>query len=199
MTIFNQADLIAEINTLIPDNITGDVSPADVRQSMGHMIDSLQAYGGVISDGSNPGIAVTATPTKLATFAANDTPENALLNPDFANNKIIVKEAALYFIELDFTGEWGTNENLTLSVFANGVVNPVSPRSVIQEGLGVSDPQNMAISGRAFIVNDAMITAGGGSVDVEIFHSSTTGNFTLDQLDIAFGLVYSPLTIDNVG
>ena len=67
------------------------------------------------------------------------------------------------------------------------------------KGQGTSDPTLLSVGDQAFIVNSTMIAAGGGSADIEIFASSDTGTFTLEQLDITFAASYNPLTIRTVG
>lgn len=200
-TIYNQTELEAAIGDSIYSNTQGDVSGDDVRDRMFDIIASLQSYPGVIDGDAVAGISITATPANIASFNSNATTANELLEADQANDRIKVFEPGLYFITLRFNGSWAANEDLTFELFVNGAANPITPATYTQEGQGAADPIVVSITDIAFIINSSMIAAGPGGTfaELELYVSSATGTFTVDQTSIQLGAEYNPLSIRTVG
>jgi hypothetical protein len=198
MSILNQSELLAAIAARTPSSGDGSVSAQDIRDDFTDIIDSLQSYGGVMSNGADT-ISATTTPTKVTTFSANNTSPNDLLEVDYTTGLIKVKEPGRYELTLRFQGVWGAVNELILEARLNGVANPITPLAVTQEGNG----SDLALSWTAvtFIVNSAAIAAGPGGAyaEVELFASAQTGSFSVTQNTITFGLAYGPLSIRTVG
>lgn len=197
MTILNRTELDASIATI---NDGGVNTAAEVRSVFTDTVDSLQEYGGVISDGNVPGISIGTTPFKWTHFTTNNTGPNDVLEADVANNRILVKEPALYWATLRFFGKWPSNEDLNFGLFVNGAANPITPVSFSQEGAGAADPVTVSVTRIAFLINSAMIAAGpGGQAAVELYMASGSGAFTLEQDGVTLGMSYNPLSIRTVG
>jgi hypothetical protein len=199
MSILSQTALEAAIATLVNDNNAGEVSPLDVRTSFGHIIDSLQSYGGVITDGVVNDIQVTDAGAKWTNFVTNSTSANAVLEADADNDRILVKQPALYFVAFQFLGSWPTNEDLQFEIYVNNAANPSTPIVLPSAGRGAGNPNIVSIAEAAFIVNASMIAAGGGQAAVTLNAKSLTGTFEVDQTDVTLGLRYNPLSIGTVG
>lgn len=202
MAVLNETELAASFLANIPDNTSGDVSPSDVRGELTNLVESLQSYSGVMTNRTEvDGIAITGTPTKWIYFTDDNTSPNQLLEANVANERVLVKEPARYFVTLRFEGQWPATEDLRLEVYLNGVANPLTPISFAVEGKGPADPDIISVTDIAYIVNSAAIAAGpgGNSAEIELFVSSDTGPFNVDQLDIVMGVEYSPLSIRTVG
>lgn len=77
----------------------------------------------------------------------------------------------------------------------------MTPFIIEQEGQGANDPVVVSVSRVVFIINSGMIASGPGGVlaEVEVFASSDTGNFDVDQEGVTLGLEYSSLSIRTVG
>lgn len=199
MTILSQTALEAAIALLVNDNNAGEVSPADVRGSFQHIIDSMQSYGGVITNGVVADIEVTDAGATWEEFTSNSTSANDLLEADADNNRILVKQSALYFVAFQFLGSWPTIEDLQFEIYVNNAVNSITPIVLPSAGRGAGNPTIVALAEAAFIVNDSMIAAGGGQAPVTLHAKSLTGTFDVDQTDVTLGLRYNPLSIGTVG
>lgn len=194
MSIKNRTEIQTAIDT-ISDG--GENSASKVRGVLNDITDSTFPYAGVISDGNVPGISVSATKVKHTDYTTNNTSENDLFKPDQTNGQVQVKDSGLFVAYISFTGQWAANEDLSFEVFLNGVATGVIATI---EGLGVSDPQNLLMARRAFVVPAAAIGAiDPGVANIDIRHFSTTGSFTLEQLDIVFDVEYVQGTIRAVG
>jgi hypothetical protein len=201
MAILNQAEIEALIASRFADNNAGDITPADIRNHFQDNLDSLQAYGGVMSGTTASNVPATTTPTKVTTFTVDATSANPLLEADQVNDLVKVKESGLYRITLRFQGAWPAVEDLKLLVYTNGAPSSLTPFSFVQVGQGAANPLTLSYTSVAFIVQDADIAAGPGGThaEVELFFGSDTGDFVVDQVQITFGLEYSPLSIGTVG
>jgi len=202
MTIRNKAEMASEIDAKLPTGGLGIVA-VDHRSLLTDMVDSTSSTFGGIGGGSTPALEVTATPTKIADFSADTTPANDLFTPDAANDRIIVKDPCAVFVNFRLAGMWPAVEDLTVEIYLNGVPNPMGPISLTQEGAGAADVQNVAISGRGFVINQAAIDesiySNAGEAIIEMFWSSDTGTFDVDQLEVALNLQYINYSIRAVG
>ena len=179
----------------------GKNTAAKIRSVYTDMLQSLQSYPGVLTDGVVADIDVDATPIKWTHFSNTPTTPNDLLESDLVNNLIKVKQPALYFLTFRFAGQWPTIEDLVFEAYVNGVANPITPIILTEAGLGAANPKNISVTDIAFIVNSAMIAAGpsGTHAVVELWASSSTGAFQVSQADVTFGMEYNPLSIRTVG
>jgi len=201
MTILNEAELKANNDAWFTTNGAGLITGANLNTFNIDLIESLQSYPGVISDGLVAGNNITATPTKWTNFTTNDTSPNTIFEADQANSLIKVFEPCLTFITFRFNAQWPANEDLISEIYVNGAPNPITPASVTKEGKGATDPELISVTDIAYVINSAMIAAGPGGAyaEIELFLSSATGPFTLDQIDVLIGAEYNPLSIRTVG
>lgn len=210
MSILNETEIkakITEYDALIAAlEDGGNNTAAEVRETFlksseinTDQVESLQSYPGVITDNgiTIDNINITGTPTKLTTFSVNSTSPNTVLESDQVNSLIKVYEPALYFVTFRFYGQWSAGEDLKFEIYLNDSPNPITPVAFIQEGAGGSDPIIVSVTDIAYIVNSAAI--GGTNAEISVYVSSTTGDFTVDQLGITFGAEYNPLSIRTVG
>lgn len=212
MTILNEAEIVAYKATtagLITNFADAAQNTAlemrDIlyrqEQTTLDLLESLQSYAGVINDGVVSTIAVSGTPILWTHYTMNSTSANLLLEADWVNSQVKIFEPALYFNTLRFGGDWAVNEDLTFEIYANGAANPLTPISFTQEGQGVGDPLIISITDVAFIIQSALIIDQGGEdyAKVELWVSSATGSFNVNQAGVTFGIEYNPLSIRTVG
>jgi len=199
MTVYNATDLQAQIDNLLPNNTSGDISPTDVRTVIEDVVDSLKPIGGAITDGNVTSISITGTPTLYNHYTSNTGPTNELFAPDFANGVVDILDSGVYLVGVTFEGEWATTEDLVFEFYINGAAHPTSPLKVSSAGDGASDPTTISFLRQTCTITEAMITAGGGSAELALYAYSTTGTFSLDQNDIIMGAEYYNLTINAVG
>tara|TARA_R100001198_G_C5223003_1_gene204539 strand:+ start:922 stop:1521 length:600 start_codon:yes stop_codon:yes gene_type:complete len=199
MSILNEAELEVLKDSRFANNSTGEISATDLRDHMQDMFDSDKPLSGVITDGIVSNIPITATPTKYDNFTTNITSENEIFVPDQANGRIGVKEPIFGFVSIKLNGAWNNGEDLKIQVYSNGLPNPITPIEFEQEGQGGSDPNLFNIVLVPFIITSSMISAGGGQAWVEMFVSSDTGNFNVNQYDVSFQYQYRVYSIRTVG
>ncbi len=118
-------DIKEDIAQLWPNNITGAISPADLRGPVLDMVDSLKQDECEL-EGSAPtvGLALTGTFVSLTTvFDGESGGDGVFLKPDFANGVIVGATTAgfSYLITGDITVEANNNETIELVVGVNGV------------------------------------------------------------------------------
>jgi hypothetical protein len=201
MSILNQTQIETNIATDFADNTIGSITPALARGMFTDLLESLQAYGGVMSGTAVDDVPATTTPTKVTTFTTNATSANLLLEADQANDMIAVLQSGLYRITLRFEGSWPAVEDLRLLVYVNGAPSTLTPFDFTVSGEGAGDPISLSFTSVAIIIQDADIAAGTGGTqaDVALYFGSDTGDFLVDQVKVTFGLEYNPLSINTVG
>ena len=199
MTILNETELKSTNTADFPTGVIGGTSAADIRGFHVDLIESLKTYGGVISGAVVDNVEVTDVGSTWTEFDTNTTSENELLRPDFTTGIVAVKQPALYFITIRFNGQWPANEDLHFHVHVNGIENSITPIEFNKEGKGTTDPELVSVTDIPFVIDTAMISAGGTEADVTLFMSSSTGTFSVDQTTVTFGVRYSPLSIRTVG
>lgn len=198
--IKNRDELDALKTSLLPDNTTGDISPADIREYFRLSEASIDPRAGVIVGGVQDNIPVTATPVKLAYFTVDAASDDVLFTADSANDEVLVHGNCRCPFTLRFQGKWAAGEDLTLELRINDAVptNPSNIQTVTVEGKGATDPEAISFTAVNLTINDDDLTAGGGSASVSVWISSTTGNFDLDQVQCTFGVSYTPYTIRSI-
>lgn len=202
MAVRNRAELEADILLALPDNATNEISAADVRGVFTESFDSFAPYAGVMnySGAEIENINITGTPQALTQFDTNATSANVLLEADQANNRILCDAPGLYVLTYRLQAKWSGGEDLLIEARINGNVNTQSPVSINIEGSGNNDPQALSFSRLAWVIQQDAVTNGpGGRASTEIYWSSTSGPFLLDQISTELSIEYVPLTIRTVG
>jgi hypothetical protein len=194
MGIKNQAQLEVELENLFRTG-TALPKPTDIKQYLRDALESSRSYA-VAAWGGADTFSITSTPTKFNHFSMDVAIDGAsLVKSDAANQKLVVTKPAHYALTLIMNAKWSTGEDLTIEVRIDGAANFYNPVEFHVEGKGTNDPELIAVSGVAFPIGSLLVAGNGDSVDVEVYLSSTTGNFTLNQENFTMGLTYSPFTI----
>ncbi len=118
-------DIVIDINTLLADNIAGDISAADLRGPLLDMMDSLkQDEAELVSTGSTDGLATTVAFANLDTvYGAQVGGDGLFLKPTFAQGTIITN--TLPGFGYSITGQiniaGSNNVQILLAVGVNGL------------------------------------------------------------------------------
>src|SRR4051794_41169742 len=68
--------LIDQANSTLADNLTGDISPGDVRTLFTDLLDTVApAYGGLSQTSTSQNVSTTATPLVMGAVIAHTSPE----------------------------------------------------------------------------------------------------------------------------
>ena len=197
MSIKNYAELMAQIASTFPDNNTKAITPALKRAYDIDQLDSEQHYSGLILGGAGTE-PITTTPTKWTNWSSNQDDANAIAESDFANNEVKVFEPCVMWITVNIIGDWALLNDLIAEVYMNGAIHPTTPITSAGAGYGAGVPVNFTIPRRRFVVTAAMISAGGGSAKVSIYHSVSSGSFTATIDFCSLDCEYFPLSIRTV-
>jgi hypothetical protein len=109
MTAKAKATLTTDINTLLANNVAGDIEASELNQLMDDIVDStLGGYGAISTVGASTAQGLTTSFAKLTGFTANGLGVNT--TPDHANDQITVLVAGDYEVSfmLQGTGAAGT-------------------------------------------------------------------------------------------
>jgi hypothetical protein len=118
-------ELVADIASLIPDNTTEAIEPADIRFVLLELLATFRpAYGSLSIPTVPHAIVVGLTPTLLTFTAAQDSsPETVSA---FATGSIARAERGASRITFSADMELGANRECTITLFKNGVATPWS-------------------------------------------------------------------------
>lgn len=200
MAILNETELRAANESLFQTGVVGGITAAKMREWNVDVIESERSYRVVLAGEEVNGINITDAGAVWDHYNASPLSANALLTPDFLTGKISVLEPANYFATIRFNGKWPANEDLNFTLTVNGVGNALTPVSFTKEGKGTNDPELISVTDIDFTVDSGMLAAGiGGAAIVELFVSSLTGPFILDQATVSLSLRYNTLSIRTVG
>ena len=116
-------DIRAEIDTLVPDNTTGQVTPAGIRQIMHDIVDSFTPAYGALRRTASTMVALTTTPTKLVVYdeVVRSTPE---LVASAANDTITATRAGSYNFSFTSSLSGQNNSDIVMELFRNGLSTP---------------------------------------------------------------------------
>jgi hypothetical protein len=126
----------SDFATILPDNVIGAISPADLRAELIDMIDSLRITCACLEGPATPTpIATTATPTKLSLLTTNgfsQDPSEIIVST--ASSNITLVNPGPYIIDASVTalhtGGPGFDFDFTLSI--GGVLIPLVAHSVLR-------------------------------------------------------------------
>ena len=113
------AELLAQIATLLPDNTTELISPADVRACLNDICDSFTPAFGVLRGVAGVVVNLTATPQKLPIFAevVATSPE---LVADLANSRITATKAGVFTFSFTASLAGANNSDVQVELRRNG-------------------------------------------------------------------------------
>ena len=195
MAILNATELKNLSDTNFPDNTSGLITPAKLREYNDNKMDSDRSYGALLTGTNVDNVGITGTPTKWAEFDTDMTQTSELFTGDLPNNQLLVTKECAILVSCTLNGRWAGGEDLKGEIYMNDAVHPITPVEAFQEGVGANDPTNFLIVRQPFPILQSYVTAGGGSAKVGLYLSSVTGNFNIDQLSIKFGFEYVPYSI----
>ena len=165
-----------EIDALIPDNITGLISPLDVRTCMHDILDSTVNSGTWYgSNTPSPNFAITnvgAIPPAPSPSSGAQDP--ALVTVSTVNRQFTIQAAAVgYSLQIDcnLTVGAANNVDLSLAMYQNGVESAFSAEVT---GTGTGNPATMSFT---VFVNAAVA----GTLDMRL--RSLTGNTNVDIIN----------------
>jgi len=109
---------VSDLQALFADNITGNISPQDLRD---FLVTSLGVSGGMYMNYNGAGQAMnTNTYTVVDNWTANF--PSASISPDAANSQIVVDVNGTYSISVTMSGASSVqNVNTETSIFVDGV------------------------------------------------------------------------------
>lgn len=140
MTRHYVEDLFLLVDAALPDNITQEISPADVRSVFKDIIDSTVPAGAMIA-GTNPGVAVALTTTPQALpniYTAQFTGSTALLEGRMANGDLLAKTSiGRLMLIFGLTMIAPSGSDIVFAVARNGVLLPPAP---VFTGRGAGNP-----------------------------------------------------------
>jgi hypothetical protein len=176
MTIKSIVELLAQADTTLADNTTGDITASDVRTLIKDFLDTMSpAYGAIRL--TSQVIALTGTPQTLAPFAsvvaANAGYYTANLVP--GNVTRLIASASLAgatdFVIIDGNVEGPNGDLVTISLYKNGAVTAYTT-SVTTTGAG--EPVGFNLAAISY-------TAAPGDAVYEVRVSGDAGNKTFSN------------------
>ena len=112
-------DIRAEIATLVPDNTTGQVTPAGVRQILNDIVDSFTQAWAVLRRTADIPVNLTTTPTKLVIFD-----EVLITSPELvasaANDTIRAVRPGFYNFNFTCSISGSNNFDVAVELMRNG-------------------------------------------------------------------------------
>jgi len=169
MTRKTLSALKAEVLNLIPDNVTGLVSPLDIRTVLDNAIDSLNTVVAMAYGAPNSPIALTATPSAMpATFftvALND--DLSVIEGRITPNGDVVTHTTVGQVQLSFDVTFTGTNNVEYAFYLarNGALLPPVVRDTAR---GATNPVSISFDWVIFdpAVNDSFkiyLAAPGGA------------------------------------
>lgn len=200
MTILNKSELAAQFLSLLPDNITQDISPVDVRTVFTDVVDSFDAYTvGMGISAPIAGIAVTATPVKFTSFDVffgNDSP---VFTPGTVpTQELTVDVICGAGVTLNLNGDWDNGDDLNVEIrAAGGTVQVPNVPIISQVGRGAGNSVDMHKEYNGFFSTNPPWSLPALPTDVEVWLSSNVPlTLNLARLDLAMS--YNVLSIRAV-
>lgn len=133
-------DIRDDVTTLFADNISGNISPADLRSVFDDTIDSvIQDEADIFSNAPTVGVVLTGTFAALTTvYDVNGGGDGSFLTPSFSSGTITgsVTQGFSYTIRGAVTIAAGNNEEIEFAIGIDGVAEPFFATAV---GDGVRD------------------------------------------------------------
>jgi hypothetical protein len=177
MTVKSMDELLAQADATIEDNITGAITPSDVRTLIKNFIDSISPGYGAISAVSVVE-AVTAVFGVIAPWAAQVAATAGVYTTNLTNGSVtrLIQSAALAggtdFIVADLEVEGPNNNVVTVALFKNGVSTGFEMSATTQ---GAGRPVSLNLSGLVY-------TAQPGDAVYDLRAAGDATNYTFTNL-----------------
>jgi len=181
MTIKSMLQLLAQADATLPDNSTGDISPADVRNMVRDFIDSVMPAYGTLQLATQTK-ALNATPSKIAPFSSSFGATSGYFNVNVTDATItrLVQTAGVAGasdnVVISGVVSGANNANVVVRLFKNGAPTGYVT-SVTCSGAG--DDQGFSLVG----LNYTDASAGDAVYDLRA-SCSNVGSFVFKEISI---------------
>lgn len=156
MTIRSILELLAEADANLPDNTTGQISPADVRTLIKDFLDTVSPAYGVISATSSVE-ALTATPAVISPFTAILAATAGYFTANLTNGSVTrpLNGIAGASVRLTANGDvaGANNTAVTVTLYKNGAATPFKTTVATR---GAANPVSFNIAGLTYNDTDAV-------------------------------------------
>jgi len=128
MTRRSIVELLAQADATIEDNVTGAITPSDVRAMIKDFLDTMSPSYGAIGKNVAQSIALSATPAVITTFQTNAAPVVSEFVSNLAAGTIarsllgVAGATTRFTISGTVTGP--QNNDVTVTVYKNGAPTP---------------------------------------------------------------------------
>jgi len=132
--------LIALIEASLPDNSTGEITPAIVRQLLVDMVESLRPTGAYLANGNTITHTFSTTNWEVVpgVFTSGETRDATEIGVNVGANSFTALFSADYNSEVSVTIAGGASEVIDLAIGVNGV--PTTFFRVEAQMLGATEP-----------------------------------------------------------
>lgn len=132
----------SDIETLFPDNSSGEITASDVRLFLNKLVDNMQFEGGGLRQVTPiSGQTVGVTPQKITGLSQSVVIGDAI-SVDVTTNTITVQYDGVYSLSGNLSLEYATNVLLSVYPSINGVKSGIESASL---GSGINKPIQIAL------------------------------------------------------
>jgi len=136
--------LSSNIATLLPDNTTGEISPADVRAVATDLADTFRPAAHALLRPTPAAQALTTTDATLTVFdTARGVGETGIVIPNIANSTLEAALVGAYRADFTATLEGPNNDDVVLSLYRNAVATGIAGEISLR---GASNPVALTFS-----------------------------------------------------
>jgi len=123
MTVKSKTDLDSEISTNLANNVSGDISPADVRGAVQNVLDSVHGvYGQMYVVGGSSAQSLIDTDSKITGLTTSGLSNGVTLDPT-TDDDITVGTAGVYLVIGKLMGTGVAAKTFSFYVAKNGTVD----------------------------------------------------------------------------
>jgi hypothetical protein len=142
----------AELQVLFADNITGDITPQDLRD----FLDSIMGvYGGILlTDGATGQTLATDVPEVLTEWTSNGVSNG--LTPGYVQNQIVIDTDGDYEVFFGVSFDGTTGETFGFHLYKNG--SPLSTTLGCHRKTSSADVGSCSFSGHVTLVDGDILT-----------------------------------------
>jgi hypothetical protein len=151
---------LSDLQALLADNATGDISPQDLRD---FLVTSLGVYGGIyVSDGAAAQGSIDTSYTKITGFAGDAASSDT--TPDHTADTITIGVTGIYFVMANLSFSGTASVTFSVALYSQGVEQDIHFARTISTGgdVGAAGLSGL-ISLTAADVLDLRIKASSGS------------------------------------
>ena len=199
MGIFNKTELAALAVSRIPVGVNAGTSAQNIQDQLTDERDSADRYAAVIS-GDGGTLNLTTALQDVTTYSTALTSANDIFAPDVANNRIRILQPCLVNLNMQFQGEWASNDDITFELWVIDNNNPTGIKhaawtNVTQSGSGVARRVDMYKS-RTVPMSDKAPFLYDFTGPVYIYmRAKSSGTTTVTQVHIELAPVYEVFTV----